>query len=129
MQGPGGTSGGIVPFCGGCALVGVGLYTLFSRVMVHSGGMFHGYFGTRYGAGTSIGGTVGLFVAAIAVLFFNGRSRIGWGMVALSLLLLAFELISSLQMNLRPTPLPALLLMVGSIGAGIGLIARSFRAQ
>ena len=129
MQGAGGTSGGITLFAGGIVLSGGGLFALFSRVMVSSGGFFHGYFGSHYGGGVSIGSTAGLFIAAMAVLFFNGRSKIGWALVALSMLALTVEVISSLRVHLQPTPLPMLLLMLGAIGGGLGLVGRSFRAQ
>lgn len=129
MHSPGGTPGGIVPFCGGCALVGGGMWSLFSRVMVSSGGMWHGYFGSHYGAGGSIGATLLPFIAGVGVLFYNGKSWVGWALVAASLLGLVVEIITSLHVHLQPTPLPLLLVMLGAVGGGLGLIAKSLRAQ
>ena len=129
MQGAGGTSGGLVLFCGGCGLSALGLYSLFSRVMVSSGGMWHGYFGARYGAGASIGATIGPFIAGLAILFFNAKSKVGWAFTAGSLVGLTIEILSSLRVHLQPTPLPVLLLMLAAMGGGLGLVARSFRSQ
>jgi hypothetical protein len=128
IQGAGGTPGGLGTFASGVALSGLGLYLLFSRVMV-SAGMWHGYFGSHYGPGTSIGATVVPFVGGVGVLFVNARAKSGWALVALSLALLTLEILTSLQIHLLPTPLPALLGMLAMMGGGLGLIVRSFRAS
>lgn len=129
LQGAGGTPGGITHFFVGSGLAGLGLYLLFSRVVVSSGGMWHGYFGAHYGAGPSLGVTVGPFVAGVALLFFDGRSKLGWGLSVASLLLLAAEIVTSLRVHFEPTRLPVLLAMIAMVGAGFGLIGRSLRSS
>ena len=129
IQGAGGTPGGIAHFFIGSGLSGLGLYLLFSRVVVSSGGMWHGYFGARYGAGPSLGVTVGPFVAGMALLFMDGRSKLGWGMMLGSLALLAAEIVTSLQVHFQPTSLPILLMMLGMVGGGLGIVVRSFRSS
>ncbi len=128
IQGAGGTPGGIGHFVVGSGLAAGGLYLLFSRVVV-SAGMWHGYFGAHYGAGGSIGTVTVPFIAGVGLLFFDARSRLGWLMLAGSLVLLAVEVITSLQIHFMPTTLPTLLVMLGLIGGGLGMIARSFRAS
>lgn len=127
IQGAGGTPGGITHFVAGTGLSGLGLYLLFSRVVV-SAGMWHGYFGMHYGPGSSIGATVAPFVAGTALLFFDGKSKLGWGLVVASLGLLTLEVITSLQIHFMPTSLPVLLGILTMMGGGLGLIARSFRS-
>ena len=127
--GPGGTPGGIGPFVAGTVLSGGGLYLLFSRVVVSSAGLWHGWFGSHYGAGGSIGATVLPFITGVGLLFFDGKSRLGWVIVALSLAFMMLEVVSSLRVHFQPTSLPTLLAMLGAIGGGIGLMARSFRAS
>jgi hypothetical protein len=128
IEGAGGTPGGISHFFIGSGLSAMGLYLLFSRVVV-SAGMWHGYFGMNYGPGGSIGTVTVPFIAGVGLLFFDARAKLGWAMLVGSLVLLTVEVITSLQIHFLPTTLPTLLAMLGLIGGGLGLIARSFRAS
>ena len=124
-RGPGGTRGGLGEFLGGLGLAGLGLYLLFGRVVVHTG-TFFGLFG-GFGEGGNIAVVLVPFVISIAVLYGNGGSKLGWGLLALSMLLLVLEVVSSLRMSFKPTSLPIFLAMVACVAVGLGMIARSLR--
>ena len=126
---PGGTPGGISHFVGGCGLSGLGLYLLFSRVVVTAGDWFHGAFGVRMGPSGGLAVVLAPFIIGVGLLFANGSSRAGWATVVASLALLVVEILTSLHVHVQPTSLPVLLGMLTMVGGGLGLIARSFRAQ
>jgi hypothetical protein len=68
-------------------------------------------------------------LVGIGVLFFNGRSRIGWGLLAAGLLIILAGVIANLQIYFRPTSLFNTLIMLGLLAGGVGLVARSLRAS
>jgi hypothetical protein len=129
LRGAGGTPGGLGAFFGGCAVSGLGLYLLFSRVVVHSGGFWHGVVGSGFGQGGGIAVILAPFVLGIALLFVDGISKLGWGLTIASLLMLLLEIVTSLRIAFAPTSLPLLLFILGLVGAGMGLVIRSLRAQ
>ena len=53
--------------------------------------------------------------------------KLGWLGLAGSLLLLTFEILTSLQIHFLPTSLPVLLVILTVLAAGLGLIARGLR--
>lgn len=125
---PGGTPGGISHFLGGCGLAGLGLYLLFSRVVVSAGGWWHGAFGVTMGPSGGLAVVLSPFVVGLALLFADGKSRFGWVMLLGSLVLLTVEILTSLRLHFQPTSLPLLLVMLGMVGGGVGLVVRSFRS-
>lgn len=129
IVGAGGTPGGLGHFFGGLGLCSLGLYLLFSRVVVTAGYWFHGAFGSSFGEGSSIAIVLVPFVVGVAILFANGRSMTGWVLLSLGLLLLVVEIVTSLRIHFKPTGLPALLGMFVMMGGGLGLVIRSLRSQ
>lgn len=120
MTGAGGTSGGVGMFFGGLALVIAGGYLLLTRVSVISGGWhFYGY--------NAFGLTLFPLLIGIGVLFFNGRSIVGWVLTLGGALIILVGIIANLRIYLQPTSLFDTLLMLGMLAAGIGLVARSLR--
>ena len=73
FEGPGGTPGGVVEVLVGLLMIGIGIYIVFDHVTVHTS--FWRFFG---GPGTSFGMTLLPLLGGIGVLFFNGRSMLGW---------------------------------------------------
>ena len=76
-------------------------------------------------------GTLGLsllpFMLGVGLLFFKGRSVLGWLLLIAGLTIIAAGIISNLHIYFRPTSLFNTLVMLGLLSAGIGLIARSLR--
>ena len=121
MKGAGGTTGGIGMFFGGAALVVAGAYLLLTRVSVVSGGwLFYGY--------NAFGLTLFPLLIGIGILFYNGRSIIGWLLTAGGAIIILAGIVANLHVYFQPTSLFDTLMMLGLLAAGIGLVARSLRA-
>ncbi len=120
FRGAGGTPGGVLEFLGGVALFALGLYLVLSRVTVFS------YFPRWFGDHT-FGITMIPFVAGVGILFFNGRSIVGWACTGLGLLAILGAVVASLTFNFVPTSLVHTLIIFGCMAGGVGLMARAFR--
>jgi hypothetical protein len=121
MKGAGGTSGGLGMFFGGAALVIAGGYLLLTRVSVISGGwLFYGY--------NAFGLSLFPLLIGIGVLFYNGRSIPGWLLTSAGALIILVGVVANLHIYFQPTSLFDTLMMLGSLAAGIGLVARSLGA-
>lgn len=122
VSGAGGTPGGLGQFLGGFVLAVVGGWLLMNQVTVASGAwMLWGY--------NSFGISLVPFLAGVALLFFNGRSALGWLLLIGGLAIVIAGVIANLQVYFRPTSLFNTLMMLVLLFGGIGLIARSLRAQ
>lgn len=119
----GGTRGGLTSFLLGFALLCVGGYLLLDRVSVHGG--YWSWFGS---AGSSFGVTLLPLLLGIGMLFYNGRSVLGWLLAAGGALVLFAGIIANLQIHFRSTSLFNTLIMLISIMAGLGMMFRSLRA-
>lgn len=120
MNGAGGTSGGLGKFFLGAAMVVAGGYLLLTRVTVTSGmWMFGGY--------NAFGLSLIPLLAGIALLFFNGRSVIGWLLTGAGALIIVVGIIANLQIYFRPSSLFDTLIILGLLAGGIGLVAKSLR--
>ncbi len=116
----GGTRGGLLPFIVGLGLTIVGGYLFFDRVTVHGGyWSFGGSFGSSFGI-TLIPTLIGL-----GMLFYDGRSWLGWILFVGGLLVIAAGVIANLQIHFRSTSLFQTLIMLGMAVAGIGMMLRA----
>ena len=122
ISGAGGTPGGIGQFLFGFALAVVGGWLLLNQVTVMSGGwMMWGY--------DSFGLSLIPFILGVAMLFFNGKSVIGWLLATAGLLIVIVGVIANMHIYFRPTSLFNTLLMLVLLFGGVGLIARSLKNQ
>ncbi|HTG50720.1 MAG TPA: hypothetical protein VL915_09545, partial [Gemmatimonadales bacterium] len=122
MRGAGGTPGGLGTFLAGSAMVVAGGYLLLTRVTVSSGlWMLWGY--------NAFGLSLVPLLVGIGILFFDGRSLIGWVLTAAGALIILVGIIANLHVYFMPTSLFDTLLILGLLAGGIGLVARSLRAQ
>ena len=119
----GGTRGGFGMFVVGLGMAIAGLYLLFRQVDVHGG-----YW--RWGGGDdrSFGLTLVPLLAGVGVLFWNGSSKLGWGLVGGGLLILVIGIIANMRIHLRSMSLFDTLIILVLIAGGLGVIARSLRA-
>jgi uncharacterized protein len=62
------------------------------------------------------------------VLFFDGRSRLGWALTGAGSIIILAGIIANLQIYFRPTSLFDTLMILGLLAGGLGLVARSLRA-
>src|SRR5207245_43838 len=126
MRGAGGTPGGVGTFFLGLALAALGGYLVLNQVQVSSSFNFFGLWGWNRPAGFGL--TMLPLLIGIGVLFFDGKSKIGWILSAGGLLTILAAVLMSLSSSWTPTSLFNTLLMFGMLARGLGLIARSLRA-
>jgi hypothetical protein len=122
MKGAGGTQGGVAQFFVGLALAVGGAYLLTQRVTVTSG--FWSFFG-----GHTFGLSLLPLVVGAGVLFYDGRNRLGWVLTVVGVLIVFLGILLNLRIYFEPTSLFDTLLMLVLLSGGIGLVARSLRAQ
>jgi hypothetical protein len=118
----GGTPGGIRHFLLGFIMACIGGYLLCNQVMVM------GSYWSFYGANT-FGITLLPMLFGIGILFWNGRSIIGWLLTLAGALFIVAGVIANLHIYFRPASLFETLVMLTLLVGGLGLIARSMRAH
>ncbi len=122
ISGAGGTPGGVGQFLFGFALAVAGGWLLMNQVTVSSGSwMFFGY--------DAFGMSLIPFIIGVGMLFFDGRSVIGWLLLTASLVIVLAGIIANLHIYFRPTSLFNTLLILVLLFGGIGLLARSLRSH
>ncbi|HEX2094962.1 MAG TPA: hypothetical protein VHG28_21355 [Longimicrobiaceae bacterium] len=120
LRGAGGTSGGLLEFFAGVAMVAVGAYLLTSRVVVSSG------YWTLWGY-DAFGLSLIPLLVGIGVLFFNGRSMLGWLLLFVGAAIILAGIVVNLQIYFQPTSLFGTLMILGLMAGGIGLVVRALR--
>jgi len=120
MKGAGGTSGGIGQFFLGLAMAIGGAYLLTNQVTVSSG--FWAYFGPH-----TFGLTLLPLMFGIGMLFFDGKSLLGWLLTAGGAVIILLGILVNLQIYFQPTSLYNTIVMLVLLAGGLGLVARSLR--
>jgi hypothetical protein len=125
-RGAGGTSGGLGQFFIGLLMSLAGGYILTNQVQVTSS-----FFGARWFGGTisAFGVTLIPFLIGVGLIFFDGRSKPGWVLTILSLLVIFIGIIANLRIYFAPTSLYVTLITLVLLVGGIGLMARALKAQ
>ncbi|MET0753850.1 MAG: hypothetical protein ABWZ66_10775 [Pyrinomonadaceae bacterium] len=122
INGAGGTPGGIVEFFIGLGMTVAGGYLLTNQVTVTSG------FWTIWGH-SAFGLTLVPLIFGIGILFFNGKSIIGWLLLFAGVVIIFAGIITNLQIYFQPTSLFNTIIMLVLLAGGIGLVARSLIAH
>ena len=122
LRGAGGTAGGVGEFLIGLGMAVVGAYLLTNQVTVTSGYWYlWGY--------NAFGMTLLPLLFGIGILFFDGRSALGWGLTVIGVLIILVGVITNLDIYFRPTSLFNTILMLALLAGGIGLVARSLKSH
>lgn len=116
----GGTPGGTKTFLFGLIMAIAGGYLLLSQVTVHGG-----YWHWAGAYGRSFGLTLIPLLFGIGILFFNGKSVIGWVLTGGGALLIVVGVIANMDIHFRQTSLFNTILILVLLVGGIGLIVRS----
>lgn len=116
----GGTSGGLGHFLLGFVMTCIGGYLLSHRVSVV--GSYWGFYG-----GSTFGVTLIPMLFGIGILFFNGRSAIGWILTVGGACFIFAGIIANLHIYFQSTTLFDTMVMLILLVGGLGLIARSMR--
>ena len=99
-----------------------GLYLLLARVIVTSGSWrIYGY--------NAFGMSLFPLLIGVGVLFFNGRSVLGWGLTSAGALIILVGIVSNLGVYFQPTSLFDTLVMLILVTGGIGLVARAVKTM
>ena len=125
-RGAGGTPGGVGTFFLGLALTVLGGYLILNQVQVPSTFSFFGLWGWNRNAGFGL--TMLPLLIGIGVLFFDGKSKLGWILTVGGVLTILAAVLMSLSIHWAPTSLFNTLMMFGLLAGGLGLVARSLRA-
>jgi hypothetical protein len=122
-RGAGGTPGGIGEFFVGLGLAGIGAYLLLNQVHVQtsSSSFFH------VGGANSFGITLIPLLLGVGILFFSGRSTLGWVLTVGGFLFIVVGVIANMDIYFQRTSLFNTLVMLVLLAAGLGLIVRSLR--
>jgi len=114
----GGTPGGLGHFLMGLAMASFGAYLLSNQVMVASS------YWTFDGV-NAFGLTLLPMLIGIGMLFWNGRSIIGWLLTAAGAIFILAGVLVNLHIYFRPTSLFNTIVMLVLLAGGLGLIARA----
>ena len=120
-RGAGGTPGGVGEFFFGLILAGIGCYLLLDRVHVQTG------WGWRFGGTNTFGITLIPLLLGVGLLFYNGKSTIGWILTVGGVLFIIAGIIANMDIYFYRTTLLNTIIMLVLIAGGLGLILRSLR--
>jgi len=116
----GGTPGGLGDFLIGFAMACIGGYLLSNQVSVV--GSYWSFYGT-----STFGITLIPMLFGIGMMFFNGRSVIGWLLTVAGALFILAGVIANMHIYFQPTSLFNTLVMLILLVGGLGLIAKAIR--
>jgi hypothetical protein len=122
LRGAGGTPGGMGEFLMGLVMAVAGGYLLTSRVTVTSGWWTFGGYDT-------FGLSLVPLIFGIGILFFNGRSVIGWLLLVGGAVIILAGILMNLRIYFEHTSLFNTLVMLVLLFGGIGLMARGVKAH
>jgi hypothetical protein len=114
----GGTPGGLGHFLLGFAMACAGGYLLLNQVIVS------GAYWSFFGPGT-FGVTLIPMLIGIAMLFWNGRSLLGWVLTAAGAIFIGAGIIANLHIYFQPATLFHTLVMLILLVGGLALMARA----
>ena len=114
----GGTPGGLGHFLLGFAMACAGGYLLLNQVIVS------GAYWSFFGPGT-FGVTLVPMLIGIAMLFWNGRSMLGWILTASGAIFIGAGIIANLHIYFQPATLFHTLVMLVLLVGGLALIGRA----
>lgn len=119
-SGAGGTPGGVGQFLAGLAMAVAGGYLLTTQVVVTSGSWsLWGY--------NSFGLSLLPLLIGVGMLFFNGKSFLGWLLTFAGVVIILAGILMNLSIYFRATSLFNTLVMLVLLAGGLGLIARALR--
>jgi hypothetical protein len=114
----GGTPGGIGEFVMGFIMTCIGGYLISNQVNVV--GSYWSFYGTN-----TFGITLIPMLLGVGLLFWNGKSTIGWLLTVGGTLFILAGVIANMHIYFRPATLFETIVMLVLLVGGLGLIARS----
>jgi hypothetical protein len=118
IRGAGGTPGGIGEFFLGLVMVVIGAYLITNRILVVSS-----YWSV--GGYSMFGLSLLPLIFGIGILFFNGKSIVGWILLFIGVVIIFAGVLMNLQIYFQATSLFGTIVMIVLLAGGIGLIFRA----
>lgn len=118
----GGTPGGLAEFFIGLGMAIAGAYLITNQVVVTSGFW-------SIGGYNAFGLSLLPLIFGIGILFFNGKSILGWLLTFAGIVIIFAGILANLQIYFQPTSLFNTIIMLVLLAGGIGLIARALAAH
>ena len=125
IKGAGGTPGGIMTFLVGLVMACGGFYLLLNSIVLRAN------FGLGYrvysfgGFGVTSGMIMIPFLFGVGMIFYNGRSSLGWLLTVGSAVALIFGVLSTVNFTLRSMSAFDLMVILVLAFGGVGLLLRS----
>jgi len=123
MKGAGGTPGGIGQFFIGLMCAVAGGWLLTNQVTVTTGGYW------RLWGMNGFGLSLIPFILGTGLIFFNGKSILGWVLLAAGLVIVFVGILANLRIYFEPTSLFNTLLMLALLAGGLGAMAAALRSK
>ena len=117
LKGAGGTPGGIGEFIIGLAMAIAGAYLITNQVVVVSS--FWSIWGYN-----AFGLSLVPLIVGTGILFFNGKSIIGWLLLFIGVVIIFTGILMNLHIYFERTSLFNTIVMIVLLAGGIGLILR-----
>jgi hypothetical protein len=121
-RGAGGTPGGVGEFLLGVVMAAVGGYLLTNQVQVTTS--FWHFWGAN-----AFGLTLLPLLIGVGMLFFNGRSMLGWLLTVVGCAIILAGILMNMDIYFRQTSLFNTLVMLILLAGGVGLVARSLQTH
>jgi hypothetical protein len=121
-RGAGGTPGGMGQFIVGLVMVVAGGYLILNQVQVTTSSWRFGQYG-------GFGLTLLPLLAGIGILFYSGRSVIGWLLTIAGTAIILASILMNMDIYFRQTTLFNTIVMLGLLFGGLGILARSLRSS
>lgn len=118
IRGAGGTPGGVGEFFLGLVMVVIGGYLITNRIVVVSN-----YW--SWGGYSMFGLSLLPLIFGIGILFFNGKSIVGWILLFLGIVIIFAGVLMNLHIYFQATSLFGTIVMIVLLAGGIGLIFRA----
>jgi uncharacterized protein len=122
MTGAGGTPGGVGQFFIGLMCAVAGGWLLTNQVQVTSGGVWNIYGYNGFGL------SLIPFILGTGMIFFNGKSILGWMLLAAGITIIIVGVLVNLHIYFQPTSLFNTLMMLALLAGGIGAMAAALRS-
>lgn len=123
MKGAGGTPGGIGQFFIGLMCAVAGGWLLTNQVTVTTGGYWQLWGMNGFGL------SLIPFIVGTGLIFFNGKSILGWVLLAAGLVIVFVGILANLRIYFQPTSLFNTLLMLALLAGGLGAMAAALRSR
>ena len=111
----------LLEFFIGVMLLGLGLYMLFKKTIVHSGWHTWSIFGTDLSTGLMILP----FIIGVIWYFYNSKSIFPKILIALGVAIIVVTIIMSVRITLSTMSLWDYVLIIGMSAAGVGLLLKT----